>query len=98
MLLAVETAPLTIPFPDFSEAGKLDTTFNVVLVRDSAPSRAHFLRCKANPGSTYNVAELYKYIIDVRIFGFNNDDPGLASQSWIIIVETKDTHVNDILV
>lgn len=38
------------------------------------------LKTPENPNGTYNVAELYKYIIDVRIFGFNNDDPGLALQ------------------
>ncbi|KAB8078973.1 heme peroxidase [Aspergillus leporis] len=38
------------------------------------------LKTPENPNGTYNIAELYKHIIDVRVFGFNNDDPGLALQ------------------
>lgn len=31
-----------------------------------------------NPHGTHSPAELYKYLIDVRIWGFNNNDPAMA--------------------
>lgn len=38
------------------------------------------LKTDENNGGSLNTAELYKHLIDVRIFGFNNNDPALALQ------------------
>lgn len=38
------------------------------------------LKTDDNDGGSLNTAELYKHLIDVRIFGFNNNDPALALQ------------------
>lgn len=38
------------------------------------------LKTDENSGGTLNTAQLYKHLIDVRIFGFNNNDPALALQ------------------
>ena len=38
------------------------------------------LNTDENDGGSLSTAELYKHIIDVRIFGFNNNDPALALQ------------------
>lgn len=38
------------------------------------------LKTDDNDGGSLSTAELYKYLIDVRIFGFNNNDPALALQ------------------
>lgn len=31
-----------------------------------------------NPNGTHSPAELYKYLLDVRVWGFNNNDPAMA--------------------
>ncbi|KAF7625730.1 prostaglandin G/H synthase 2/cyclooxygenase 2, pgh2/cox2 [Aspergillus flavus] len=75
--LATETLNLT------SELHQVDIVRDVAIpmvTRILADLFCLDLKTPENPNGTYNVAELYKYIIDVRIFGFNNDDPGLALQ------------------
>lgn len=36
------------------------------------------LNTDENPRGEHSTAELYKYLLDVRVWGFNNNDPGLA--------------------
>ena len=37
------------------------------------------LKTDENPSGTHSVPELYKYLLNIRIWGFNNNDP---AQSW----------------
>ena len=57
------------------------------IVRDVAiPVNAHVLadlfsldlKTQHNPAGSLTVAQLYKHLINVRIWGFNNNDPGMA--------------------
>lgn len=36
------------------------------------------LNTEENPKGVHSTAELYKYLVDIRVWGFNNNDPGLA--------------------
>lgn len=36
------------------------------------------LKSQENPLGSLSIAELYKHLINVRIWGFNNDDPAMA--------------------
>ena len=57
------------------------------IIRDVAiPVNAHVLadvfsldlKTKTNPEGSLTMADLYKHLINVRIWGFNNNDPGMA--------------------
>ncbi|KAE8389860.1 heme peroxidase [Aspergillus alliaceus] len=75
--LAAETLNLT---PELHQVDIVRDVAIPMLTRILADLFCLDLKTSENPNGTYNNAELYKYIIDVRIFGFNNDDPGLALQ------------------
>lgn len=36
------------------------------------------LNTEENPKGMHSTAELYKYLLDIRVWGFNNNDPGVA--------------------
>ena len=57
------------------------------ILRDVAiPVNAHILadifsldlKSQQNPEGSLNMADLYKHLINIRIWGFNNNDPGMA--------------------
>ncbi|KAF7590130.1 hypothetical protein BBP40_003243 [Aspergillus hancockii] len=75
--LAAETLNLT---PELHQVDVVRDVGIPMLTRILADLFCLDLKTPENPNGTYNIAELYKYIVDVRVFGFNNDDPGLALQ------------------
>lgn len=36
------------------------------------------LNTEENPKGVHSTAELYKYLLNIRVWGFNNNDPGVA--------------------
>ncbi|KAF2150654.1 heme peroxidase [Myriangium duriaei CBS 260.36] len=82
-----------------------DPTEQIDIIRDIAiPVNTHMLaslfnldlKSNDNPLGTLSIAELYKHLLNVRIWGFNNNDPGMAwrRRAWATegaVVLTKTT-------
>jgi hypothetical protein len=62
------------------------------------------LKGSQNPKGTLTTKELYEHLLNVRIWGFNNNDPGLAFQRRIraqegatVLTATTRSTVKDVL-